>query len=128
MLGPTAVVFFDIRMSIFQNPDMQTTIRMNRELYRQLKELAAAESTSVTRLIELACADLLRARRSAGRRRRLKPLPTVDLGSFRHGIDPSSNESIYAAEEGHAHLRCERDPGGMQQGASRSRGRRRIAG
>lgn len=59
---------------------MQTTLRLDGELYRQAKAQAAAQGISVTRLVEEAIREHLR-RPPAARRRRIRlPVSTASGG------------------------------------------------
>jgi len=60
---------------------MQTTLRLNDELYRQAKAQAAAQGISVTKLVEEAIREHLSKPPAAPRRRRIRlPVSTATGG------------------------------------------------
>lgn len=65
---------------------MRTTIRMNEAIARQMKAMAHETGTTFTTLVERACVEFLK-NGGLKRRRRLKPLPTANLGGAAPGVD-----------------------------------------
>ena len=66
---------------------MRTTIRLHDELARQMKALARETGQTFTALIQEGCIAVLKARQSPAKPRRLKPLPTANLGGPAEGVD-----------------------------------------
>jgi len=76
---------------------MRTTVDLPEALLRTARERAAAEGTTLTRLL----ADGLQLRLSAGRDARApRPLPVSNARGGMHAwIDPASNASVYEAAD-----------------------------
>lgn len=75
---------------------MGTTIRMNEAIARQVKALARETGETFTALVERACVRLLKEPRGNKRKRRLKPLPTANLGGLAPGVDPDRPNRVLA--------------------------------
>jgi len=78
---------------------MRTTLRLNDELYRQVKVAAARSGRSVAAVIE----DAIRASLSAtgAPRAPLPPLPTLGRGGLMPGVDlGDSGSTLERMEEG----------------------------
>jgi hypothetical protein len=86
---------------------MRTTIRVNDELYRQIKAKAARTGRPVAALIE----DAIRSSLVAGRKgvpQRISPLPTFGKGGTMPGVDLDDTAALLGhMEEGEA-LRARR--------------------
>ena len=78
---------------------MRTTIRLHDELARQMKALARETGTTFTALVEQGCVAVLKAKRSP-KPRKLKPLPTVDLGGPAEGVDLDHTGRLIAMLDG----------------------------
>jgi len=77
---------------------MKTTLNIDDRLLAQAKSLAAAEQSTLTRLVEEGLA--LRLRHKPTRQRRVT-LPTYSgSGGLAEGIDPTSNRSLFDAADG----------------------------
>jgi len=72
---------------------MRTTIRMDEQLLREAKRLAAETDRTLTALIEDTLREALARRRAAGRRRRVT-LPTFAGGGLRPGVDLDDSASL----------------------------------
>ena len=79
---------------------MRTTIRLHDELARQMKALAQETGQTFTSLVEQGCVAVLKARGSPAKPRKLKPLPTVDLGGWAEGVDREHPNRILAELDG----------------------------
>lgn len=78
---------------------MKTTLDINDRLLTQAKAAAALGRTTLTRLVEEGLALRLRGAPPAPRRKPVR-LPVFRGGNgLAAGIDPSSNRSMYDAEE-----------------------------
>ena len=100
---------------------MRTTIRMNEEIARQMKALARDTGETFTALVERACVELLR---DEGRRRprKLKPLPTANLGGWAQGVDPDHPNRILADLDVELLPTLEAPPAKARQGSNRRAG------
>ena len=78
---------------------MRTTLRIDDDLYAEVKRLAARTGRTVTAVIE----DALRSGLARGRatpRRRRKRLPTFGGGGVRPGVDLDSSASLLDLMDG----------------------------
>lgn len=75
---------------------MRTTVTIDDRIYKQMRQIAVSEETTVGSIIEDAFRLLL-----AERKRRMDSaewkFPTADLGGYLPGVDPTSNASLFAA-------------------------------
>lgn len=75
---------------------MKTTLVIDDEVMRRLRERAAREGRTISELVEAALRRLLQAPR--GEPAELPPLPSFDGGRPR--VDPADREALYRAMEG----------------------------
>lgn len=75
---------------------MKTTLVIDDTVMARLRERAAAEGTTISRLVEAALRRLLDT--PGERAKRLPPLPTFDSGGAR--VDIADREALYQAMEG----------------------------
>lgn len=74
---------------------MKTTLNIDDNIMRELKQEAARQGQTMSELVESALRMLLRTRKE---RPKLPPLPTFDGGEFL--VDISDREALYRAMEG----------------------------
>jgi putative antitoxin of VapBC-like toxin-antitoxin system len=72
---------------------MRTTVRLDEDLLREARLLAAAERTTLTALLEQALRELL-ARRKKARSRPRVALPTSEGWGLQSGIDLNRNAAL----------------------------------
>ncbi len=78
---------------------MQTTLRLDDELFRKAKAQAAAQGISLTRLVEEAIQEHLDKPSSPPRRRRLRLPVSSSAGGFAPGFS-TLKEAVAAADLG----------------------------
>jgi plasmid stability protein len=71
---------------------MKTTLNISDEVMRSLKIEAARQGKTMSELVETALRALLQKKPE---KRKLKPLPTFDLGGFK--VDISNRQALYDA-------------------------------
>ena len=81
---------------------MRTTLDLNDKLLAKAKAAAAREKSSLTRFIEQALAQRLRARGRSKKRRELALPVYRGSGGLVPGVDPCSNHSLYDAADDYA--------------------------
>lgn len=79
---------------------MRTTIRLNDELLREAKRLAANSGTTLTAIIEDSLRERLRRGKSGDRVRETVRLVTAGRGGVRPGIDLDDSASLLDALDG----------------------------
>jgi len=72
---------------------MRTTVRLDEDLLREAKLLAAQERTTLTALLEQALREMLARKRQAHNRPRVA-LPTSEGWGLRPGVDLNSNAAL----------------------------------
>jgi len=75
---------------------MKTTLTIDDNIMKKLKEEAAKRNTTITQLVESALRLMLVPNR--GEKTKIAPLPIFDLG--RTYVDISDRDSLYQAMEG----------------------------
>jgi len=73
---------------------MRTTVRLDEELLREAKQVAASSGRSLTAVIEEALRESLGRRKIRPARRRIK-LPTSGGGGLRPGVDLNDSASLW---------------------------------
>ena len=79
---------------------MRTTIRIQDELLREAKKVAAESGRSLTAVIEEALRGMLLRRRSPRKRKRIR-LVTVDGQGLQPGVDLDDTSSLLDLMDGH---------------------------
>jgi hypothetical protein len=72
---------------------MRTTVRLDEDLLREARLLAAAEQTTLTALFEQALREMLARKKQAHNRPRVA-LPTSEGWGLRPGIDLNNNAAL----------------------------------
>lgn len=78
---------------------MRTTIKLDEELLREAKRVAAETGKTLTAVIEDALRDALARRRQAGQRKRVR-LPTFGEGGPFPGVDLDDTSSLLDLMDG----------------------------
>jgi len=76
----------DIFMSRYHNCLMRTTFRLDDQLLREAKRVAAESSRTLTAVVEDALREMLARRKQSAKQPRTT-LPTFDLGGLMPGVD-----------------------------------------
>ena len=79
---------------------MRTTIRIQDQLLREAKKVAAESGRSLTAVIEEALREMLRRRRSSKKRKRIR-LVTVGGEGLQPGVDLDDTSSLLDLMDGH---------------------------
>ena len=76
---------------------MKTTLNIDDNVMRKLREAAARESTTLSALVEAALRNLLASMARPKPSGKLKPLPSWDMGP--ELVDVANRDALYAAME-----------------------------
>ncbi len=81
---------------------MRTTIRINDDLFREVKTFAAQSGRTITAVIEDSLRETLarRAAQAASPPLKLKPLKLLKLGSLQPGVDLDDSRALLDLMEG----------------------------
>ena len=76
---------------------MKTTLNIDDNVMRELREAAAREGTTISALVEAGLRNLLALMAQSKSSRKLEPLPSWDIGADL--VDVSNRDALYAAME-----------------------------
>jgi len=78
---------------------MRTTIRLDEQLLKEIKQFAAQSGQTLTAIIEASLREMLSRRKAQPQRRRTR-LPTDGKGGVRPGVNLSNSAELYDLMDG----------------------------